>query len=118
MKTFAVNENRDIMLVDGRLQMRTDVEAYSQVSMHYMMTLKGELIHDIERGIPFFAVALKDKPDIQRFEFYIRKRLAEVTHFKSIESLSIQHVGQVLKYDAVIKTDFGEVKISDNLQLS
>lgn len=113
MRTIAVNENNDFFLDNtGSIPILSGKQATSQTARNFAATKKGEMIHAIQLGIPFFEVAFDHFPNLAQFEASLRRRLLEVPTVDSITHLEVDYLDGVITYTATIKTDQGEVTIN------
>lgn len=113
MRTLGVDENNDLMLnPQGRLPILPDVLAVAQTARQYASTLLGEMIHAIDRGVPYFTVAFGASPNISQFEAVMRRRLLECPGVLRVPELSAQQNGDILGYTATLVTEFGETTIT------
>lgn len=108
MRTLSVDENNDLILNDqGRLPILTGIDAVAQTARQYASTLLGEMIHAIDRGVPYFTVAFGASPNISQFEAVMRRRLLECPGVLRVSELSARQNGDALGYTATIVTEFG-----------
>lgn len=111
MRTIAVDENNDFFLDHtGSIPVLTGKEAASQTSKHFAATVKGEMIHAVQKGVPFDLV-LDKFPNLAQYEASLRRRILEVPTVVSITHLNIEYLGERVVYTATIRTEQGEVTI-------
>lgn len=116
MITFATDDNNDFIVgQNGNLTMIKDRQAIAQESKHFIATLRGEMIHAIDEGIPYFRDALNKQPNLSAFEFAIRKRLSTLPEIRKIVSLNTFVNNETLGYSIVIQSIYGEVIESGQL---
>lgn len=112
-KTFSTNENNDLYLgKDGNLAMSTGVQAVLQECENIVKVRLGEVVLDIDQGIPFFEVVWNGIPNVIQFESSVRAEILKVAGVLEIVSFSTKVVDKALSYEAVIKTIYGQGTIS------
>ena len=108
MRTLGTDSNNDLnLLPTGTLQILANIDAVSQTARQYASTLQGEMIHAVDQGVPYFAVAFAGQPNESQFEAVMRRRILECPNVQQVIELSAQQAGDVLGYTATIVTDFG-----------
>lgn len=116
MKTFQTDSNNDFVRgFDGNLVMIQDIQAVAQESRHFAATLRGEMIHAIDEGVPYFRDVFGKTPNLSQIEASLRRRILSLTNVEKINSLSAFIDGETLKYTAQIKTSFGDIEINGDL---
>ena len=113
MKTITTDENNDIFLdAAGNLSVSVDLEAVAQTAEHYAATARNEMIHAFDEGIPFFQTVFARDVSIPQFEAALRRRILQSPEVIRIDSLDIFQDGDVLRYNAVIATNYGNRAIN------
>lgn len=108
MITLAVDINNDLVIgPDGLLSFARDVEAVSQDAAHYGKTLRNEMLHEYDLGIPFFMVAFGANVTIQQYEAATKQRLLQTPGVTGIRQFDVVQEGDILKYTATIETIYG-----------
>lgn len=108
MITLAVDLNNDLVIgSDGLLSFARDVEAVSQNSVHYGKTLRNEMLHEYDLGIPFFMAAFGASVTLQQYEALTKQRLLQTPGVTGIQAFDVVQEGDVLKYTATIETIYG-----------
>jgi len=108
MITAAVDINNDLFIgADGNLSFVRDVEAVSQNGVHYGKTLRNEMIHEYDLGIPFFMVAFGSSVTLSQYEAATKQRLLQTPGVTGIRSFDVVQEADVLKYTATIETIYG-----------
>jgi hypothetical protein len=106
-------KNGDIYLdKSGNLAVHVGLDAVLQACEQVCKTRKGELIFDVNSGVPFFETALKTSRGFQQFEAAIRVAILAVPDVTTIKKIEIVQEGDVLKYTATIQTIYGAGAIS------
>ena len=114
MRTFKIDENNDFAICDdGNLVIVSDKEAVSILTRHYAQATRGEMIHQMDKGIPYFKTVFGANPNVFQFEAAFRARMREIDGVESVTSFSAQLIDGVLKYESTIKTIYGEVQINN-----
>jgi len=116
MTTFAVNEKNDIYLGnDGNMVItETSIEATLQVCEHYAKAQRGEMVYQIQEGVPYSQTAFDDL-NINQFRGQLGQQLLRVMDVVEIESLEVTQNSEVLEYTALIQTVFGEGELNGGL---
>jgi hypothetical protein len=113
MKTIATNGDNDIYRgQDGNVAFVTDIVAAAETSVHYAKTLRNEMIHEYDLGVPFFIVAFGPSVNIQQFEAAMKARILQTPEVTAITSFETTQEGDVLKYTATIETTYGAATIN------
>lgn len=87
-------------------------EALAVCARHYAQTILGEMIHAVDKGIPFLNTAF-GRVEIVRFEAALRERLLELEGIVEVLNVDTQVVDDTLSYSADIKTIYGTISISN-----
>lgn len=108
MITLAVDLNNDLFIgSDGNLAFVRDVEAVSQNSVHYGKTLRNEMLHEFDLGIPFFIVAFGSSITPQQYEAATKQRILQTPGVIGIKAFETVQVDDDLQYTATIETIYG-----------
>jgi len=102
------NNNLAIGSGDSNLQ---GEQAVAVCARHYAQTIRGEMIHQTDKGIPFLNTAF-GRVEIIRFEAALRDRLLELPQVLEIVSLESSVDNDTLGYSAVLKTIYGVITIN------
>lgn len=112
-KTFATNANNDLYIgSDGNLVIHTGLLAVRDACSTAAKAQLGEMVLDINRGIPNFQTIWIGAPNIPQFETALRNTLQAVADVVEVISLTININSGVLSYTAVILTTYGQTFIS------
>ncbi|MEQ5125806.1 hypothetical protein ABN225_03240 [Providencia alcalifaciens] len=113
MRTFGVNSNNDIHLGnDGNLSIVSGERALEKRCEHYAKALRGEMLHKLDSGIPYWKTTFGRQADIPLFEFAFRDRMRELNDVVSVLSFSALLADNSLKYTTVIQTIYGEISLN------
>ncbi|AVL75500.1 MULTISPECIES: hypothetical protein [Enterobacterales] len=113
MKTFNVNSNNDIHLGNnGNLSIVSGERASKNRCEHYVKALRGEMLHKLDMGIPYWKTTFGRQADIPLFEAAFRDRLRELDDVISVVSFSALIADNSLNYTAVIQTIYGEITLN------
>lgn len=106
MKTFA----GDLTLgADGNLSMLSGEQAASEVCRNFALTQKGEMIFKANEGMPFIGGVFDDN-DLAQFEAVFKRRIKQVPFAEAkVIAFDAEVVENVLNYEAVIQTKFGQM---------
>lgn len=95
----------------GNLSTLHDIDALKITLEQYVRTHKGEMIHQIDKGIPYIE-GIFNKNDPVAFEVSLRKRVKELPEILRIISLDIIQSDTILKYDLTVESIYGRLSIS------
>ena len=113
MLTIATDENNDIYLDEfGNIATVTGIEAVAQVCRNTILTTLGELIFNVNEGIPYFETVFSDPPNIELFQHAVVEALQTVEGVNSVKSFEYSTNGDVLTYTALIQTIYGDLTLN------
>lgn len=115
MQCIALNSNNDIYVdVSGNLAMAKDLEAVITSVSCETKTNYGEVVLDTTKGVPYFTTIFVAHPDIDLWKSYMEQAILQVPKVLSIEYFKtfIDYDNSLLKYVAVINTEYGEGEIN------
>lgn len=113
MKTFLSTSSEDFALdAAGNLAVISGPDAILQTSRQYVRARRGEMIHNMDQGVPYDPIVWSGAPNIAQFEAAIRTRLLQMPEVTGVQSLVASLDGNILGYTAVISTETGEVTVS------
>jgi hypothetical protein len=111
MRTFTVDKNNDLVIKSGRLGISTDLLATKQVCEQAVKAILGEMVLNVDEGMPNFETIWQGNPNVAQFEAFVRSRILEVDGVIDIISLSSDLINDKLVYNAEIKTVYGVVNV-------
>jgi hypothetical protein len=107
-QTLAVNDKNDIYLgKDGNLVVVFDLQGTLQACEHAATTILGEMIYQVNQGIPNFELVWVGVPNIQQYQAAVRAALLEVAGVVEIVSFIADISDNTLSYTAIIRTIYG-----------
>lgn len=109
MKCFALNENNDLFIEDGKLRIYEDKEAIAQTAVNVVCTVKGEVVLNQNRGIPYFEILFNNRPNTALFKYYALNLLKQIPGINSVTGIKIIKDKNLLKYSIVLDTMYGRV---------
>lgn len=114
MKTLARSANGDIFLHAGQLAMADGRIAQAQTIQAAILTVKGELQFDTERGIPYFETIFLDPSKINLWRAYVIDRVRGFDWVTDVIELTQKYDAKnnVINYNLKIATDDGIVTIN------
>jgi hypothetical protein len=124
MQTLSANVNdsitgvapNDIYLTpDGNISLSFDIQAALQACAQAAKTLLGEMIFNINQGIPYFQTVWVGVPNIQQFTAALRGAFLAVPNVIEVISLITSQVGNALTYTAIIRTSFGVGNLTNEI---
>jgi len=113
MITFQTDENNDFAIgPDGGLVLTRGRDAVAQEAKHFAATLRAEMIHAYDLGVPFLREVFGGQPRLAQIETALRRRLLEIDEVTGIASLEASIEDETLKYSAVLETVHGAVSVN------
>ena len=109
MRTIATDQKNDFIVENGNFVMLFDNAAVLQESKHFAATLLGEMIHAIDKGVPYLNETFSRAINRDQFERRLRNRILEIAEIKNIKRLDIIQNDSTLNYTATLDTIYGEV---------
>jgi hypothetical protein len=107
-RTFAVDDNNDLYLgAGGNLAIVSDLDAVLLVCAAKARTRLGEMVLQVDGGLPYFEDVFTGQPNTANFETALRAALLSVDGVTQISSLTITQAGNALNYVAEIVTVYG-----------
>lgn len=112
-ETLTFKTYNDIYLNDsGNLTLVTDRTAVLQACEEAARALRGSMVLDTARGIPYDDTVWAGVPNIRQFEIALRNAFLAVDGVTSVVSLATNQEGSTLTYSAVIQTIYGGGAVS------
>jgi hypothetical protein len=121
MQTLSANVNNNIPGVayndiyldsNNNISVSYDLEAVLEACAQAAQTVLGEIIFNVNQGIPFFQTVWIGVPNIQQYTAALRVAFLNVPNVVEVVSLMTSQVNNDLTYTAVIRTNFGSGGIS------
>lgn len=112
MRSVAVNENTyDIYMgPDRNLGVVTDRECVQQDCLLATQMLTGEYPYDTNRGVGYMPSVFNSKQPFE-FEESLRAELLRVPNVRAVVDFRLIQVGEILEFEALISTTFGQVNL-------
>lgn len=107
---WILDSNNNLAIGTGDTNLHGE-QALAVCARHYAQTILGEMIHQTDKGIPFFGTAFS-RVEIIRFEAALRERLLELPQILEIVNLESSVDNDTLSYSAVLKTIYGVITIN------
>jgi hypothetical protein len=115
-RVFTEDENNDIFLgPDNKLAISEDLQAVLQACQAAVEIQKGEAIYAQENGMPNRDIIWDGTPNLQKFEFFSRKQILNVSGVEEVVEFESAQVGDVIEYQALIKTIYGTGEINGGI---
>lgn len=109
MKTLATNDNNDLFLgPDGNIVVASNIDAVLQACATATKAQLGEMVLNIDQGIPNFQTIWKNAVNVPQFEAYLRQTLEGVQGVTEVRQLTVTAQNNVVTYSATIVTIYGE----------
>lgn len=111
-QSIALNAQHDIFTVNGGLQFVSGLNAAVQNCQTAMLTIQGEMMYDLEGGVPYPTVVWNNyRPNL--FEAAARAVLLKVPDVTDILAFSQSLSNNVLSYSVTINTVYGIATFSN-----
>lgn len=114
MKSLKTNANNDIFFSRGKLAEVKDADAIAESCAHIAKAVRGEIIFDIKRGLPYEETIFSPRHNIPLFLAHLKKALLSVEGVTGC-SVSWAQVGSELQYFAEVATIYGRRSIDGKL---
>jgi hypothetical protein len=114
-RTFGTNALNDLYIGDnGKMVILTGLKAVLQTCEQVAKGFLGEMVLDIDRGVPYKQVIFVGVPNYAQFSSALRLLWLGVDGVQEVVSLVLLPlVGNTLPYTAVIRTIYGQGDISN-----
>lgn len=121
MQTLSANVNNNIPGVTyddiyldskGNISLSFDMQAVLEACAQAAQTVLGEIIFNVNQGIPFFQTVWNGVPNLQQYTAALRLAFLNVPNVVEVVSLMTNQVNNELQYTAVIRTIYGTGGIS------
>jgi hypothetical protein len=110
MITFSVDANNDLVLGDdGNLSLCKDAQAVKNLCVHYARALRGEMLHKVDKGLPYWKTVFGRQADLPMFEAAFRERMLEVAGVEDVVSFQAEIIDNELRYIATIRSIYGSL---------
>lgn len=107
-QTISINKNNDIFLDDlGNISFSYDLQAVLEICREVARARLGEMVFNVDLGIPFFETVWNGVPNIPQFTNALRNAFLSVPDVIEVVSLTTTQINDVLQYTAIIRTSFG-----------
>ena len=115
MKAIKIDENRNPVIVNGKFIFVFDADVVAQNCEQAMRQQLGELNYDADKGIQYFDNIFTGNPNFQRFESQARQAISAVIGVNGIVSFNFEFNDNILSYNAVISTIYGETTVASQI---
>lgn len=111
MRTLTVDKNNDLVLKAGKVDVSFDLIATQQACEQAVKAMIGEMVLNVDEGMPNFEVIWNGNPNVAQFEAFVRSRLLDVEGVTDIISLSSNLINDKVVYNAEIQTVYGVLNV-------
>lgn len=124
MQTLAANVNNNLPNVapndlyldsNGNIAMSFDINAALEACAEAAKTLLGEMVFNVNQGIPYFETVWVGVPNVQQFNAALRTAFLAVPNVVEVVSLITSQENNTLSYSAIIRTSFGTGGITNTI---
>lgn len=110
MKTLGRNKDNDLYIESGKLAIVTDADAQCEIIESVLMTQKGELQFDAEKGVDYFGTILQNATpsNLDLWSYIVKEQIEALEFVSSVEDFTYEFDGKTgtLKWDMrVLNTD-------------
>lgn len=113
MRTLKTGEHNDLVQDSaGNLVFTDGLDAEAQESRHFAATIRSEMIHQTQNGVPYFPLTFGGSPSLAQFEAAIRARLRQSPDVVEVLGVEARQVSDTLVYTAQIRTTSGVTTIN------
>ena len=111
--TIARDANCDLFLdSDGNIALVSGKNAYAQIVNAKMRTTVGEMMLNMDGGLPYFQTVFADSDLIPIWQAEGTDMVTSLPFVKSIIAFNCEVEGNVLKYELKIETDEGNIEVN------
>ncbi|MBQ3311689.1 hypothetical protein IJG72_06390 [bacterium] len=111
MKTVFLDENNNIVLKAGNIQLKDGIEALAQDIKTRVGLYRGENRFDITEGIDFDNEVLGKFGGVEYYRQIIRNRIEDAQEVEGVKRITLEKIGTQLKVTADIKSIYGDVAL-------
>lgn len=111
MKTVFLDENNNIVLKAGDIQLKDGIEALAQDIKTRVGLYRGENRFDITEGIDFDNEVLGKFGGVEYYRQIIRNRIEDAQEVEGVKRITLEKIGTQLKVTADIKSIYGDVAL-------
>lgn len=116
MITIKPTINRDIHTdASGNWSFLHDQDAVSVVCESYARAARNEMIHKMNKGMPYFEQIFTGVANLPQFEAAFRERMSEIEEVVAITSFRAEFIDETIKYEATIQTIYGDIGMTNEL---
>lgn len=113
IKTLSINAQNDIFLDDdGNISISNDLQAILEQCKQVAQVVLGEMIFNVDLGIPFFDTAWAGTPNALQFEAALRQSFMNVNGVLEVVYLEVRQgapmPANTMYYEATIRTIYGQ----------
>ena len=106
-RTLSTDTSNDLYLgADGNIAVASGLDGVLQACQTAVKARRGEMVLDVESGIPYFETAFPGAYNVAQFEAAIRATILAVSGVRDTAVVAVAS-GNLLSYTATIVTDFG-----------
>lgn len=111
MQTLSLDENNNLILVNGSLTLKTGITALAQDIKTRVGLYKGENRFDNTEGIDYDNNMLGKMAGIDYYKQAIRNRIEGNNEVEGVSSITIDKGGTTLTITAEVQSVYGSVQI-------
>jgi len=114
MRNLAVDADNDLFLSpDGRLAINVDLYAAMQSAQHSAQAQLGEMVLNIDQGVPNFQTIWESSANVAQFEAYLRAAILQTPNITEVRELDVDVREGTVFYVATIVSIYGSGVISN-----
>lgn len=115
MRAIKIDSDRNPVITNGRFVFVFNADVVAQNCEQAMRQQLNELNYDADKGIQYFDNVFTGNPNFQRFESQARRQLLNVDGVTGITSFNFEFNGNVLSYNTVINTIYGQTTVASQI---
>jgi len=111
--TLAVDTKNDIYIAStGSLALVSALNAVLQACQQAAQAQRGEMIYQIDKGVPTLDTVWTGSPKVAQFKAYLRRTLMGVVDVLEVTNITTRVADNELHYTATIRTIHGTGNIN------
>lgn len=112
--TFAFSPDTMDLFVDefGNIGMASDIEALNFITINVSRSVRGEMIYNQDRGIPYFSTLFSSPANVPLWEYYVKEEIKKVPGVEDVTDFETRLTGDTIEYTMTINTLSGALTVN------
>lgn len=112
--TIAFETNTMDLFVDefGNLGMASGIEALNFITINVSRSVRGEMIYNQDRGVPYFSTLFASPANIPLWEYYVKEEIKKVPGVEDVSDFETRLSGETIEYTMTINTLSGALTVN------